>query len=172
MKRAWILFATVAALLASSPVKRASVIAVEKSIDQRMKQLTADDRPLAFARGVYLDGYGAVFTTEVNLAVSAGPSPFQPVVPKEAVAKIRKTKLERLPALRQSMKEMLMSAAASLDEVPAKEQIAIGVSLVYFSYEDASGMPGQILMQGERGKLIDAKLGRVSIDSVVKAQEF
>jgi len=70
------------------------------------------------------------------------------------------------------MKEMLMSAAASLDEVPAKEQIAIGVSLVYFSYEDASGMPGQILMQGERGKLIDAKLGRVSIDSVVKAQEF
>ena len=38
--------------------------------------------------------------------------------------------------------------------------------------EDATGMPGQILMQGERGKLIDAKLGRVPLDTVVKVKEF
>jgi len=168
-----ILFALTATLLAGPGFKRAGLVAMEKSFDQRIKQLADDPYILVgFTRGVYLEGYGAVFTAEVNLANGPRPGPFQPIIPKEAIAKIRKQKLERLPALRQSMREMLMAAASSLDEVPAKEQIVVAASLLYFAEEDSSGMPGQILMQGERGKLIDAKLGRISLDSVVKVREF
>ena len=174
MKRAWILFALAATLLAAPAFKRAGLIAMERSFDQRLKQLAPDDPYILIGptRGVYLDGYGAVLTSEVNLANGPRPSPFQPIVGKEGITKIRQLKLERLPVLRQSMRETLMAAASSLDEVPAKEQIVVVVSLVYFSEEDSTGMPGQILMQGERGKLIDAKLGRISLDSVVKAKEF
>jgi hypothetical protein len=173
MKRAWILFALAAALLAAPAFKRAGLIALEKSFDQRIRSL-ADDPYILLGptRGVYLEGYGAVFTAEVNLANGPRPSPFQPIVGKDGIAKIHKLKLERLPVLRQNMREMLMAAASSLDEVPAKEQIVVGVSLVYYAEEDATGMPGQILMQGERGKLIDAKLGRIPLDTVVKAKEF
>ena len=172
MKRL-IVFALAATLLAGPGFKRTGLVAMEKSFDQRIRQLADDPYILVgFTRGVYLEGYGAVFTVEVNLANGPRPGPFQPTIPKEAIMKIRKLKLERLPALRQSMREMLMAAASSLDEVPAKEQIVVGTSLLYFAEEDASGMPGQILMQGERGKLIDAKLGRIPLDTVVKVREF
>jgi hypothetical protein len=70
------------------------------------------------------------------------------------------------------MRDMLLAAAASLDETPAGEQIVVGVSLIYYPGEDKSGLPGQILMQGAKGQLLDAKLGRVGLDGVVKVREF
>ena len=44
---------------------------MEKSLDERISKLW-DDNPyllLGTTRGVYLEGYGAVFTAEVNLVV-------------------------------------------------------------------------------------------------------
>jgi hypothetical protein len=94
------------------------------------------------------------------------------VITKEDIARIHAKKLERLPVLRQSMRDMLLAAASSLDEVPANEQIVVGVSMLYRPEEDRSGLPGQILMQGAKSQLLDAKLGRIALDGVVKEQEF
>jgi hypothetical protein len=88
------------------------------------------------------------------------------------IARIRTKKQERFPALRQCMRDTLLNAAASLDEVPANEQIVVGVSLLYRPDEDSSGMPAQILMQGVKGQLLDAKLSGVPLDGVVKVREF
>ena len=176
MRRVWIALALTATIWAASTEKRprrAAVKAVEVSFDQRIERLADDPFILVgFTRGVYLEGYGAVFTAEVNLAIGPSPSPFHPVVSKEDIARIRTKKLERFPALRQCMRDMLLNAAASLDEVPANEQIVVGVSLLYRPDEDSSGMPGQILMQGTKGQLLDAKLNRIGLDGVVKVREF
>ena len=174
MKRAWIiLFAAAASLLAATGVKRGALIAMEKSFDNRIVRIADDPYILVgYTRGVYLEGYGAVFTAEVNLAIGPSQSPFRPVITKEDIDRIRSKKLERFPILRQSMKDTLLDAALSLDEVPANEQVVIGVSLLYRADENAAGMPGQILMQGERGKLVQAKLGHVPLDSVLKVREF
>jgi hypothetical protein len=67
---------------------------------------------------------------------------------------------------------MLLAASASLDEVPSNEHIVVGVSLIHRPEADKSGMPSQILMQGAKGQLLDAKLGRVGLDGVVKVREF
>jgi len=177
MRRAWILFALVAAIWAASTekphFKRAALTAMELSFDQRFKSLSDDPFLLVGpTRGVYLEGYGAVFTSEVSLSNALAPNPFRPAITKEDIAKIRAKKLERLPALRQCIRDMLLAGAASLDEVPAGEQIVVGVSLLYRPDEDRSGMPGQILMQGAKAKLLDAKLGRISLDQAVQAREF
>jgi len=177
MRRAWILFALAAAIWAASTekphVKRASLTAMEVSFDRRLERLSDDPYLLVgLTRGIYLEGYGAVFTSEVSLANGLAPSPFRPAITKEDIAKIRAKKLERLPALRQSMRDMLLAAAASLDEVPAGEQIVFGVSLLYRPEEDRSGLPGQILLQGTKAKLLDAKLGRISLDQAVQSREF
>jgi hypothetical protein len=173
MKRAWIAFALAAMIWAAPGFKRAALIPVEKSFDQRIMHIADDPYILlGYTRGVYLEGYGAVFTAEVNLVNGPWQSPFRPVITKEDIARIRARKLERFPVLRQAMRDTLLDAAASLDEVPAKEQIVVGVSLPYRPEEDSTGMPGQILMQGEKGKLIDAKLGRIPPDTVIKVREF
>ena len=177
MRRAWIALALAAALCAAGTekprFKRAALTAMEASFDQKLIHL-ADDPYLLTGntRGVYLEGYGAVFTAEVSLSNGASPNPFRPSITNEDRARIRAKKLERLPMLRQAMRDMLLSAAASLDEVQANEQIVIGVSMIYYPAEDRTGMPGQILMHGEKAKLLDAKIGRIGLEGVVKEQEF
>jgi hypothetical protein len=177
MKRTWIVLIAAASLWAAAiekpKFKHAALTAMETSFDQRIARLADDPYLLVGStRGVYLEGYGAVFTAEVSLSNGLLPSPFRPAITKEDIARVHAKKLERLPALRQSMRDMLLSAAASLDEVPASEQIAVGVSMLYSPQEDRSGLPDQILMQGEKGQLLDAKLGRIALDGVMKERDF
>jgi hypothetical protein len=177
MRRGWIVCALAATIWAASKEKprfhRAALTAMEQSFDQRLMRL-ADDPYLLTGntRGIYIEGYGAVFTAEVSLANGGSPNPFRPTITKEDMARIRAKKLERLPLLKQCMRDMLLNAAASLDETAAGEQIVVGVSLIYYPGEDKNGLPGQILMQGAKGQLLDAKLNRVALDSVVKVREF
>jgi len=155
-------------------VSRPAVAAMEKSFDQRIERMGPEE-PLVLlgnTRGVYLEGYGAVFTSEVSLINVPNLTPFRPSYSKEEIARIHTRKLQRLPVLKQGMRQMMLAAAASLDEVPATEQIAVGVSLFYFSWEDTSGLPGQVLMLAEKQKLLDAQAGRTSIDSFLAVREF
>lgn len=177
MRRASIAIALAAGLWAASAekphIKRASLVAMEDSLDKRLKSL-ADDPYLLLSNthGIYLEGYGAVFTAEVSLANGPGISPFHPALTKDEHLRIRAKKLERIPALKQCMRDMLLAASASLDEVPGSEQIVVGISLAYRPEEDRSGMPAQILMQGVKSQLLDAKFNRIGLDGVVKVREF
>lgn len=158
-------------------VRRASLAAVEKSMDRKIEQ-TSLDIPvmlLGNARGIYLDGYGAVFTQEINLVASAPISPFKQTITKEEIARLHAKKLERLPWMRDRLREMLLAAAASLDEVPPGEQIVLAISLFAFSWEDSSGLPSQMVMQAAKGKLIDYQTGKIdrpALDAAVTVQEF
>lgn len=157
-------------------VSRSTVAAMEKSFDHRLEKVV--ESPfllLGMTRGVYLEGYGAVFTAEVNLASGPSVTPFRPKATKEEIAQLRQKKLDRLPALKDAMREMLVSSAGSLDTVPAEERLVLGVSLFSFSWEDTTGLPAQIVMQAPRKTLVDFQTGRRSratMDSVIQAQEF
>ncbi len=76
---------------------------MEKSLDNRISRLWQDNPFLLLGptRGVYLEGYGAVFTAEVNLV--ANPiSLMQATLTKEDIAKHRQKKLERIPDSQES----------------------------------------------------------------------
>jgi hypothetical protein len=169
--------AVVVAVAAVPRVSRGALHAMELSVDQRVQTLSMDApfELLGNTRGFYLDGYGAVFTTEVNLSQSTNISPFQPVLPKEYIDKLRLKKRDRVPVLKKCMQEEMVAMAASLDTVPAKEQIVLGVTLYYHQWEETAGLPSQIVMQAERQKLLEVHLGRAgreSLDSVIRVQEF
>jgi len=164
--------------VAQSPqVSYASIRAMEKSFDRRVLTLSTDTPfdLLGNTRGVYLGGYGAVFTTEVNLMVTNNVSPFLQTIPKEYVAKVHAQKLQRIPLLKRSMQDAIVATAASLDNVPAGENIVLGVTLFYYNWENTAGLPAQIVMQAQRQKLLDVQLGRASrasLDSVIRVQEL
>ena len=138
-------------------VTRAMLEAMEKSFDQRIVKLIVDDPIdlLGTTRGIYLEGYGAVFTAEVSLAITPRISPFRINVTKEEIEKIGEKKRRRLPVLKKAMREMLVASAASLDTLPDEEQIVVGMTLLYYSWENRSGLPSQVVMQAQKKVLLD-----------------
>jgi hypothetical protein len=161
-------------LLADAPrINRAAVSLLEGQVDK----LFASGSTFIIegnTRGIYLDGYGAVFTTMVSVP-SKVPSPFNDFSKKDIMA-VRETKLKALPALRDRIQQSLLVMASSpaLDSVRPNEQVVCGVMLFYYSWEDTHGLPREITMQAEKQKLLGVQNGRVpktELASLLKVQE-
>ncbi|MCP5119792.1 MAG: hypothetical protein GY953_54030 [bacterium] len=169
--------AIVTGAAAKISVDRQRVKALERKFDQRIEAFSIDDPfyLLGNARGVYLEGYGVVFTAELNLVAAAVITPFRPSFTPEQIEKLRQKKLARLKPLREMMRFTMEDSATSLKSIPATERVAVGVSLFYYSWEDTRGLPSQVLMQTERQNLLDFESGRINVsqlNSAIRIQEF
>ena len=178
MKNFWIVALLACALpagsLADKPnVSRAMIKAVEESMDQKLSMLWADNpaQVLGLTQGAYVTGYGAVFMSELNLASGTPISPFHPNVTAEEIKRIHANKVERLSKLKEAMQQMLVDSAKSMDPVPDDEQIALGVSLFYWTWENKAGLPAQIVMHAPKKLLLDAKTS-VAAKSSISSDEF
>lgn len=178
MKKILLTFLLLAVVLGSTAattprVSRSTLAAMEKSLDDRISRLWQDNPFLLLGttRGVYLDGYGAVFTAEVNL-VANPVSLMQTSLNKEDIAKHRQKKLERVPILTKALRDAVVATAASLDTVPAEESITIVAFLPHYSWEDTSGVPAQIMVQGQKKKVLDAQhAGAAALDAALRVSE-
>lgn len=175
---ALLLIASSLAATGAGRVSRASVVALEKTFDVRLQSEVLENDTfslLGWTRGMYIDGFGVVYSAEVQLAQIPGISPFHREHTQQDWARVRQRKLQRLPALRKAMKQMMLDCASSLDGVPAEEKIVLGVTLTTHPNEDSTGVPGQILMQSVKRDLLEIATGkraRTQLDSLIKVQEF
>ena len=154
-------------------VNRTMIEAMEKSVDGRLQKLFAPDpaEVLGVTQGAYINGYGVVFMSEVNLAPAPGITPFHPAVNADEIKRTHDKKLQRIAALRNSIRDILMDSAASLDTVPEEEQVTLGVSLFYWTWESREGLPAQIVMHAPRKLLLQAKAGTADKGAIV-SDEF
>jgi len=139
-----------APVVSGSP--RQAIADVEKRLDSKLDQVGGKDRVyiLGLTRGLYLQGYGAVFSAELDLIESPRPNPFrQQIGPQEAAA-VRQRKLQNLAALRKSLHDLWADAASLLGSIPDTDEIVVAVRLLYQPWEDTSGMPSQIVVKGTR----------------------
>jgi hypothetical protein len=181
MKR-WLLVALTACCLAAAVpnhplVSRGALRAVEIFLDNKLIQEMPDGRIelIGNTRGVYLEKYGAVFTIEVNLWEKAVVSPFHPKWTKEEIAVARKKKLERLPVLRQDLREALFMSASTIDTLPPNELVVVCANIDFFSWEDAAGMPTQIVMRAPKHSLLDLSMNRgdkQKLEADIQVQEY
>jgi len=181
VKRAVLLFVVLSLALGAAGrarLTRASMSATEKSFDGHLERDVLDGDPfllLGMTRGVYVEGAGLVYSAEVNLAPIPGISPFHPEATKQHWARVRAKKLQRLPALKTAMKQMLIDSAATLDGIPGEEQVVLGVTLTSHPKEDSTGVPAQIVMQAVKKNLLDVQAGRVpraQLDTLIKVVEY
>lgn len=171
---ALLLCALPAGSLADKPkVNRPMIDAMEKSMDRKLSGLWPDDpvEVMGLTQGAYINGYGAVFMGEINLAPAAGISPFHPTISAEEAKRTHDKKVARLVKLREAMQQMLVDSAKSLDAVPADEQVAVGVSLFYWNWENHDGLPAQIVMHAPRKLLLQFKPGAADKASIT-SEEF
>jgi hypothetical protein len=163
MKKTSMLLIAVALSVAAASGARVSgnaLKAVEGSIDQRFKALW-EDNPFTLirpTRGIYLEGYGAVFTVDVSPVLSS-ISLMHPVVSKEEVLKAHKARLERVPQVKQVIRLAMADAAASLDPLPADDLITFVVFLDAHQWEDVSGTPAQLTFRAKKNALLEARRG-------------
>lgn len=117
---------------------------------------------LGGTRGVYVDGYGAVITAEVSLIVNPpGFTPFGGSIKPAQIKEVYKKKAAHLPMLRLAMREMLQSAAGTLNGLPGDQKIMLAVRLLYQPYEITTDLPAQIVMTADRNS---ARAGNVQVE--------
>jgi hypothetical protein len=157
-----IVTATLCFAATESRVSRASILAVEGNVDQTLKAPAADPYELfGLTRGTYLEGYGTLFTFEVDLISTGGfltVGPFGKPLTPEQQAKILERKLKKLPELKETMRRLMENAGSTLEGLPPNERIAMEAILLNGPGEQNSReIPRRIFMSAEKQKLLDAK---------------
>ena len=156
---AWAQIAKPAAL--TSPAVGAKMVRVpaskigelEKNFDGRLLTMAGAEEPVELmgdTRGLQLDGYGLVFTSDISLVYTPSVNPFQKEIPKEVMTRVHQRRVDRLPVLKAAMKEILRDMAAASAQLPATQQMVLAVRLYYGAWEDTTGMPRQVVMQANR----------------------
>lgn len=156
------------------PVPIAKVVNTEKLISTQLAGMYPDEPffLIGTARGMYLAGFGAVFSAEINLATGPSLSPFKQTITKEERAHHREKKEARLPLLRNRLYEIVGQMGSYLESLPPNEEFVLAVTLLRYPWEDASGMPTQIILRVPRGKLMEAQRTNAKLDSIVRLQEY
>ncbi|HEX4134249.1 MAG TPA: hypothetical protein VHY84_06475 [Bryobacteraceae bacterium] len=162
---------------AESRVSRASILAVERMINEKINAYSIDPyRPLGDARGTYLEGYGVLFTNELEL-INIGAltlTPFKPTISKEEVAGIHERKLKKLAELKDAMRTLMMNASETLEGLPPNEHVAMEAILFSHSWEITRDMPHRVFMSAEKQQLLDAKAshaGQTELAAFIEEQE-
>src|SRR5450759_667063 len=154
---AWCQVAKPAALAPSNlPAPRAaripldSIRELERAVNDRLSGLAGVDQPtelIGDTRGLQLEDYGVVFTTEVSLVITPGLMPGRPKIPPEMAARVKVQRLARIPLLKAAMMTMMGSMAAAFTQIPAGHKLVLVVRLYYGAWEDTTGMPAQVIMR-------------------------
>ena len=138
---------------------------VERSIDDRFEQAIDEALPMALAgvtRGFYLEGFGVVFSLEVNVVPTPSISPFFRGYNEEQKRALNRRKKERLKLLEARAREILVREAAKVESLPADERLALAISLFYYNWEYISGLPFQLVVQAPKSVLLDHGAGRLT----------
>jgi hypothetical protein len=130
-----------------------SFVTLERGFDSKLNALGGGNEGidlLGATRGVYVDGFGVVFTTEMGLLVTPTVTVFNKTITDATKARVHSAKVSRLPALRQAITDMTREIATNMGQVPDDQQVVVAVRLAYASWETTAGLPGLIMAKADR----------------------
>jgi hypothetical protein len=159
---------------ADTKVSRAKVANVEKLINTQLAAMYPEEPYflIGLTRGVYLEGFGVIFTADINLATGPSLSPFKQTISQEEITRHRDKKEVRLPLLRSQMVSIVTTMSSYLETLPPNEEFVMIVTLLKYPWEAPTGQPVQIIMRAQKAKLQQAEHDKVRPDTVIKVQEF
>jgi hypothetical protein len=140
-------------------ISLASLNGLQRGFDDSLGSYDINDPIdiLGRTRGIYLSDYGVVFTTELSPIVTPGINPFHQVITDQEKARTHQRKAQRMPAVISLMQQMMKTTATQLTALPDSQQVVLVVKLLYLPYEDAQGLPGQIVMKGDKRSVLTGK---------------
>ena len=120
-------------------------------------------------KGAYLDGFGAVFSFEIDIATVKRPNLFSQArsTPEEE----RKIFNERLPKLRELMQKTLAEHGDSMSSIGPEEQVAVVAQLFNSGFLSRPVELKTIIVRTTKKNILDFKAGRLSFDELKKKME-
>jgi hypothetical protein len=138
--------------------------AVEKEMNTRLSNTAAEAGDPCYvlgagSRGFLISGFGVVLSTELDLINTPGGGIFNNGISPALKVSVHKRKLAQVAALQQALKDMIVSIEASpMLKLADSDQVVVAVRLAYRSWEDVSGLPGQIVAR------LDHRGGTIKLD--------
>jgi hypothetical protein len=181
MKFTWMIVVAALTLLAGSSagdapqkIGYANMAKVADGVDNTFRGLWPEFQaePIGVAQFIYIRGYGAVLTAKVNLSPGNSVTPFHPQITSVDKARTKKMKVDRMPALKTAMLDLLAMSAAQLRDVPDNEEIALGVTLFYWVWEDRTDLPDQVVMHATKKALLAAGQSKAALAAAVRMDVF
>jgi hypothetical protein len=151
--------ATVCFAASEPTVSTGSLKSVEGAINDRLLSKVNDPYDLlGTARGTYLEGYGAVFTFELNLVFgsSLAGTPFSPKVTDLEITTMHERKARKVEDLKETMRGLAASACKTLNGMPPEENVVVEAFLFSYRWENTRGLPHRIVLSVQKQKLLDA----------------
>lgn len=146
----------------------AEIEAVQKACDGAIRGYSIDapmDHLLP-THGVYIESYGAVFITDVNLVSLPPLFGFGGHIAPGEMKRIHDSKVKRLPAVRQLMTQMLLDASKTLTHLRPEESILLHFNFYFMDIEDRTGLPKSMSVQGKKKDLMEAAAGKMPAEAV------
>jgi hypothetical protein len=145
-----------AVTVAATHIPQAMLASLEKVFDFRLEAADAKD-PLdvwGSTRGLYVEGLGAVFTTELGLIVTPGIYGLLPKIPEDLIKQVHERKVKHISQLEDLMKDLMKVSALNLTPLPDDQKIVYAVRVRYLIWEDSTGLPAQITMTADKKSAI------------------
>jgi hypothetical protein len=108
------------------------------------------------AHGVYVDGFGVVVITDVNLVALPPLFGFTGGVTDSDRARIHETKVKRFPAVRELLARVTAEMAGGLDRLSPEENVLLRVNFYNFEFENKNDLPKRLTISGRKKDLVDA----------------
>ncbi|MBZ5537448.1 MAG: hypothetical protein LAO31_15945 [Acidobacteriia bacterium] len=120
-------------------------------------------------KGAYLDGFGAVFSFEIDIATVKRPNLFSQArsTPEEE----NKVFNERLPKLRELMQKTLAEHGDSMTSIGPAEQIAVVAQLFNSGFLSRPMELKTVIVRIAKKNILDYKAGRLNYDDLKKKME-
>jgi hypothetical protein len=157
-----------------SPVSLKSLREVEASINDKFRSgLTDPYDVLGTARGTYLEGYGAMFSVEMNLVLVSplNLSPFKPAIAEAEIVAMHERKAKKVEALKAEMRGLMVGASKTLTGLPPNERIVLEAFLFNYKWENSRDLPKRIVLTASKQQLLEAAAKKVSGADLAKLFE-
>lgn len=135
------------------PAAMQSINTLEKEMDTRLATTGGNDPCLVLGntRGLAIPGFGVVFTAELDLVNTPTTGIFATRIPEAQKASVRKRKLDHVPLVQQTMRDIALNISASpVLRLAETDQVVVSVRLMYRTWEDTKDLPGQIVVRIDR----------------------
>ena len=123
---------------------------------------------LSAPRGAYLEGYGAVFSTEASLYRIRPITPFTPgPYSQEELDKAHQAALERVERLKVDLRQAVAENGSLLEQLRPPHTLAVIVHLYNGVAEPGRPYPSQLIFKANARSVSDYRQGKITMEELV-----